>query len=157
MHQVGFFAAPQQHVVAPEFSGHVFFFKHGAVGNVAGHSGFAVAHHRFANLAPHAISTNEHGAIHHLAIGQVHLHPLFTLCESLHFGIGTQGDVGVVLAALQKHVVQIGAVNHTVGVAVHAVGGVAQRHANHGFAGADVVHAQARRKKRHLGDGVGHV
>ena len=157
MHQVGFFAAPQQHVVAPEFGGDVFLFKHRAVGNVAGYPGFAVAHHRFANLAPHAVDANKHGAVHHFAIGQVHLHALRTLSKALYLGVGAQGDVGVVLAALQKHVVQIGAVNHTVGVAVHAVGGVTQWHANHGFAGADVVHAQARRKKRHLGDGVGHV
>ena len=118
VNQVGFLAAPERHVVAPELRRNVFALEHRAVGDVARYARLAVADHRLANRAPHAVGSDQRAAGQLLAAGERHGDRIAALPERGHPGAGAQGYKGLRLAGVQKHIVQVGAVNDAVGKAV---------------------------------------
>ncbi len=91
----------------------------------------------------------------HLAVAQADAHTLRILLERLDLAGGAQADVGHALAGVQEDLVQVGAVDDAVGIAVGGDRRLAEGHADDLFAGAHVVHAQTRRKEGYPGDRIG--
>jgi hypothetical protein len=149
VHQVRFLAAPQRDVGAVQVVGHFGPRQHGAVSNVARHMRLAVANDRFAHAAPQAIGTDQCGAAQMPAIGQLHLDAAVTLRESGELALHLQVNQRQRAAGVEHHLVQIGAVDHAVGMSVGGQRLFTGRRPHHQLASAHVAHHQVRREIRY--------
>lgn len=117
---------------------------------MSGHPRFAVAHHNLADLAPHAVCAYQRAAFNYFAIGQPCLDAVGRLLKRFNSGVDPKSDIGLGLAGINKDLMQVGPINHTVRRAITCAGVVAEWHFNDLFASPDIIHAELRWKKCHL-------
>jgi hypothetical protein len=115
VHQVRLFAAPQQHVVAPQVRRDVLALEHRAVGDVAGHARLAVADDGFTHAAPQAVRAHQRRAFDDFAaLPGARVTPLAS-CVKPRPWRWCAGSRRQLPAGVQEDLVQVGAVDHAVG------------------------------------------
>ena len=80
--------------------------------------------------------------------GNADFYTFSVLRKRIHAGMSAQSDVRLGSAGIEKHPMQVGAVDHAVRETVGCPRYIPERHTNDFFAGANIVHGQTAGEKR---------
>ena len=155
VHEVRLLAAPQRDVGAVQMRRHLGHRQHRAVGDVARHARLAVADDLLAHAAPQAVGADQCGGLQPPAVDQLHLDAAVAPGEAGDLALHLQRDRRQFATGVEEHLMQVGAVDHAVGLAVGGQRLLADRRAHHQFAAAHVAHHQVGRKVGDAPDRLG--
>ena len=140
VHEVHLLAGPDHHVAPTEFFRHFRGRQHGAIGDVAGDVGLAVADQHLPDGRPQPVGADQsRAAIFFSALG-LRNDAVARLIDFDDFLRGVEPDQIGFAARFEQHLVQIGAMDECVGVLELFAKGLAERNAGDLFPGDRIHH-----------------
>jgi hypothetical protein len=145
---------PDRRCVPAQVLGHLFDRQHGAIGDVAGQTQRIATRHLLADRRPDAIGTDQRIALVYVAGRGLRTHATRRVLIGDDTFLVDQRDVGRGAAGIEKRRVQIGAVDHRVGIAHEFAKLLADRRPQDLLAGQAVHHDEVVDIDRALAAGL---